>query len=110
MISPAGRTQICKRLAAQHNKTMVQVQRNVQNTLMSVLWHLIRQSAVESLPEGEEVPDVPPAVLIPVSELQEVPANFGLTLQSGEDEAGNKTVSVIAVLVKPKSNIILPGG
>lgn len=105
MIAPNTRKQINKRLAQQHAKTLAYAQHNAQKTLNAILWQLIVETAKKGLEEGEEAPDGPAALTIPLSDLKEIPANFALTLHKNDDDS----ISVLAVLVKPKSNIILPG-
>ncbi len=109
MISANTRSQIRKRAAQQHAKRMAQIQHGAQRTLNAILWQLITQNT--QLAEGEDgVPDDtphgPPMLTIPCADLKEVPANFSLAMKQNPDD---DTISVIAVLVKPKSNIILPG-
>ena len=108
MIARNERMQIRKRLAQQHMKTQVAVARNVQKTLNAILYQIIIRKAEKEL--GEIPEGTFPTLVIPIADLQAVPVNFGLTLKAEEDDEGNKTISVSAILVKPKSNIILPGG
>lgn len=109
MIAPNTRSQIRKRLAQQHAKSMAQVQRNAQRTLNAILWQLITENAQLAEDEDgtpDDTPHGPPMLTIPCADLKKVPANFSLAMKQNPDD---DTISVIAVLVKPKSNIILPG-
>ena len=103
MIARNDRMQIGKRLAKQRRQSQAHQQASAQSTLFAILWQLITKQAERSLPEGEEL-DGPTAMVIPLGDLKDIPANFALRLQ-GDDE----NLTVVAGLVEPKSNIILPG-
>lgn len=108
---------LTKRQRDQQRQQMAQAAHNAQATLNAILWLSIKRNAANAVVEedealdgnGETSPSLPidgPVVLtLPISDLKKVPGNFGLTLQENDDD----TISVIAILTKPKSNIILPG-
>ncbi len=108
MIAPNTRNRIRKRLAVQHNKTMMVAQQNAQRTLNAVLWQIITKNTKRVDPDAFADGESPPAAAITMAfeDLKDIPAGFGLTLQKNDDE----TLSVIAIVTKPKSNIILPDG
>ena len=108
MIARNDRMQIPKRLRDQQRQRAAQHQHSAQKTLNAILYQIIIRKAEKEL--GEIPEGTFPTLLIPIADLQAVPVNFGLTLKAEEDDEGNKTISVSAILVKPKSNIILPGG
>lgn len=104
MIARNDRTQIRKRLSQQHAKSLAHKQQQAQVTLNGVLWQIITKNT--ELASDGDVEDAPAMLTIPCADLKEIPPNFGLTIKKNvEDE----TISIIAVLIKPKSNIILPG-
>lgn len=103
MIARNERTQIKKRLAKAHQQTMVAKHRSGQILLNAVLWQLIKGMARKCHDDFDETLDA--TLTIPKEALQQVPANFGLKIESDDD-----SVSVIATLVKPVSPIILPDG
>ncbi len=106
MIAPNTRKQIRKRLAQQHAKTLAHVQRSFQKTLYAVLWQMIRKNTDDALEDG--LPDDADAVLtVPIEDMESIPANFALKLTQNP---ADKTVSIVATLAKPKSNILLPDG
>lgn len=86
------------RQAAQHRRRAAQ---QAQITLNAILWQIITEHAE---PTEDEV-ETTPVLTVPLSEIKNVPANFGLTIKANPEE---DTLSVFAGLVKPKSNIILP--
>ncbi len=102
MITRNTRTQIRKNLAKAHQRTMVRQQHTVQATFNAVLWGFIKGEAMKSDPDAEG-----DAVLsLPRADLEQIPANFGLVLAHNKE---TDTISIRAVLTKPKSAIILPG-
>lgn len=102
MIAPNTRTQIRKRLVKSHQCTVVQQQRVIQATFNAVLWGIIKGGAQSADPEVEG-----DAVLkLPRADLEQIPANFGLVLTHNDED---DTISIRAVVMKPKGNIIVPG-
>ena len=103
MIARNERNQIKKRLAKQHQQTLVAKQRSVQVLLNAVLWQLIRGIVKNKVEDYDE--SLPAVLNIPKEALGQVPANFALQIG---DDADN--VPIIATFVKPKSNILLADG
>ena len=98
---------ITKRVRDQQKHQMAQAAHNAQFTLNAIFWQVIKNMSKNSIGEDEEFDESLNATLtMPCEDLKKIPANFGLTLKQNED---GKTLSVIAILTKPKSNIILPG-
>ena len=109
MVAHSNNIQIAKRLHKHQQQQMAQAAHSAQFTLNAILWQMIisQQNTVEA-PEDENEESIfePVMLTLPISDLQKIPGNFGLTLRQNKDD----TISVIAILTKPKSNIILPGG
>ena len=103
MIARNERTQIKKRLVKQHQQTMVAKHRSGQDMLNAVLWGLVKSMAKSQVEDYDEASDS--VLTLSKENLGDVPANFGLKIESDED-----SVSIIATLVKPKSNILLADG
>ena len=102
MIAPNTRTQIRKRLAKAQAQTIAHKQHVVQTTFNAVLWSIIKGEAMKSDPDAEG-----DAVLkMPCADLEQIPANFGLVLTHNKED---ESISIRAVLMKPKSPIIVPG-
>ncbi len=104
----SARTQIRKRLAKAHMKTVVHQQRVIQDTLNAVLWQIIRHQArqhADSLEEEfDEAADF--VLTLPRSSLESMPQNFALFVEHNKE---SDTISIRTTFVKPKSNIVLPG-
>ena len=103
MIARNERTQIRKRLVQQRKQTEAFAIQNARKTIAVVLWKLITMEAESA---DEEIQDGTASLTVPVEDLECVPANFGLNLRLNQDEG---TLTIGAVLLKPKSPIILPG-
>jgi len=103
MIARAARNQIRKRLVKAHQQTAVAKHRQGQMLLNAALWQLVRSMAASKIEDFDESLDA--TLTLPRDAIEQVPANFALKIESDDD-----SVSVIATLVKPKSNIILPDG
>ncbi len=107
MVAPTNRiVQLSKRMRDQQKHQMAMVAQNAQFTLNAILWQIIKNMAKRSMGEDEEFDEsLDTTLTIPCEDLKKIPSNFGLTLKQNDDD----TLSVIAILTKPKGNIILPG-
>lgn len=107
MIARNERTQIRKRLVKQHQKSVVHQQMRAQFVLNGVLWAIVKGKAREVAEEsGEEFdPSVECVLSVPLEGVKSLPDGFALRVVHNED-----TIDIIAGMVKPKSNIILPDG
>lgn len=105
MIQAANRTRtrIRKRLAHQHQKTVALQRMRIQSILNGVLWAIIKGKAREEMGDDFD-PSAESVLSVPLDGVKSLPDGFALRVVHNED-----TIDIIAGMVKPKSNIVLPG-
>lgn len=109
MIARNDITRIPKRLRDQQRQMAAHNVQVLQDTLNATLWLTIKGNAhLAAERAGEEIDLAADVVMVlPRSALDDIPSNFGIRVEHDKEA---ETLSIIAMLVKPKSNIILPGG
>jgi len=101
MVKPNPQNKQIRRRRKQVEEQIRQAGGQAQMTLNAILWQIITEHATPTEGDTESTP----VLTVPLGEIKNVPANFGLTIKVNPEE---DTLSVFAGLVKPKSNIILP--
>lgn len=103
MIARNDRSQIVKRLNKQRKKSVAFQQMRAQSLLNGVLWAIIKGKAREEMSEDFD-PSLEAVISVPLDGVKALPDGFALRVVHNED-----TIDIIAGMVKPKSNIVLPG-